>query len=109
MANFDKQCSSCGQCKYGIGDKIWSLGGGNHKIDECVEACQNKDECFFASFSSHGYCHMAKTCLETKGENWTRFKKLSNLGLLLTVLSRIILVYKTCIKKKQIFSLFIIF
>ena len=92
MENFDKQCSSCGECKFS-GDKTWSLGGGNHTIDECVEACQNKDECFFASISTHGYCHMTKTCQETEGAGWTRFKKFSNLGLLLTVWLRIVLIY----------------
>ena len=105
MENFDKQCSSCGECKFS-GDKTWSLGGGNHTIDECVEACQNKDECFFASISTHGYCHMTKTCQETEGAGWTRFKKFSSLGLLLTVKLITVLIY---IKINDIKSFIILF
>ena len=80
LENFDKQCSSCGECKFNENNGDKSLGGGNHTLEQCIDACQKKADCFFASLNTQGYCHMTKKCHETEGAGWTRYKKLSEQG-----------------------------
>ena len=80
---FEKMCDSCGECKWaGIDEQYkWSFGGGGHSLSDCIGACNNNENCGFASLSKLGWCHMTKYCNQTQGPNdWVRYEKKFNQG-----------------------------
>ena len=70
-------CSSCYDCKWHGGSGQYSLGGGGHTMQECLEWCKNKSDCTYATISETGYCHLFDNCdKKDKSASWIRFKKM---------------------------------
>ena len=70
-------CSSCYDCKWHGGSGQYSLGGGGHTMQECLEGCKNKSDCTYATISETGYCHLFDNCdKKDKSASWIRFKKM---------------------------------
>ena len=72
-------CSSCYDCKWHGGSGQYSLGGGGHTIQDCLDGCKNNPDCIYASISESGYCHLFENCDkkdDAKGAGWIRFKKM---------------------------------
>ena len=72
-------CSSCYDCKWHGGAGQYSLGGGGHTMQECLEGCKSKSDCSYATISVTGYCHLFDSCDKkdyTKSASWIRLKKM---------------------------------
>jgi len=57
----------------------WTLGGGSHTKQDCIDECNSRQDCSFAALSDTGYCHGFKTCNNEPigGAKWQVYQKCS--------------------------------
>jgi len=66
------------ECGYDGIDALnqFSFGGGDHSVDECLKACDDRGNlCQYAAHSEGGYCHLFYTCDGDNGGFWKVHEK----------------------------------
>jgi len=66
------------ECDWNGADKEgrFSLGGGGHDEQTCLNQCRNDPKCRFSAWSASGYCHNFRTCTSSNARgNWRVYEK----------------------------------